>query len=78
MVNEFIDTCNPGCSAASPHNPTPTQQETPTPTEVWEICYADFRGPIGGDGGWYVHTLMDAYSRYPISYIAKAGVNIYT
>ena len=61
-VNEFVDTCNPGCAAASPHNPTPPMQETPTPEGPWEICYADFKGPIGTPG-WYVHTIMDAYSR---------------
>ena len=43
-VFEYVDTCNPGCTAANPHNATPTQQETPTPTEVWELLYADFKG----------------------------------
>jgi len=39
------------------------------------VLLADFKGPIGGTGGWYVHTLMDAYSKYPFSYITKSTSN---
>ena len=61
--------CN--CAAADPHNATPPMEITETPEGPWQRCAVDFKGPIGGAGGWYLHTLMDTYSRWPETKVVK-------
>jgi hypothetical protein len=36
-----------------------------TPERVWSELAADFKGPIGGAGGYYFHVLIDHFSRWP-------------
>lgn len=38
-----------------------------TPEGPWETLTVDFKGPIGGQHGWYFHTVMDLYCQYPVT-----------
>ena len=41
-VQEYVDTCNPGCTTSNPNNPTPPLKLKPLPKEPWMICVVDF------------------------------------
>ena len=70
-VQKYVESCNTGCDATNPKNPTSPLGKVPTPEEPWKICAMDLKRPIGGPQGVYVHTIMDLYSRYPISTVVK-------
>ena len=69
-VQKFVDSCK--CATANPRNPTPPMRLRPMPTEPWKVTAVDYKGPIGGPGGWYLHTQMDLYSRWPEVYMTKS------
>ena len=41
------------------------------PQEPWRIVYCDYKGPISPQK-YYIHTMMDGYSRYPEVYITRS------
>ena len=64
MTKEYIGSCLP-CSAAvgdNPPAPIIMQEMVEIP---WQVLAADYKGPIGGTNGYYIHVLVDCYSRYP-------------
>ena len=64
MTKEYIASCLP-CSAAVPGNsPAPIVIQE-MPDRPWQVLEADYKGPIGGPNGYYIHVLVDCYSRYP-------------
>ena len=75
-VQEYVDTCR-GCAPANPRNPTPPLKKRPLPKNPWEVTVCDYKGPIGvgigGMGGYYLHTMMDVYSRYPEVHLMKSN-----
>ena len=42
------------------------------PEKAWEVVAADFKGPIGGVGGYFFHVRIDTYSRYPKVVMVKS------
>ena len=65
MCKEYVQTCNPGCTVAEPGNvPAPIKMRK-MPDRPWQTCAADFKGPIGGPRGYYLHVVQDLYSRWP-------------
>ena len=69
-VSTFVTACR-GCASSSPQNPTPPLKLRKLPTIPWSVCHVDFKGPIGPNR-WYLHTIMDAYSRYPETAVVKS------
>ena len=69
---EFVKTCHPGCTSSVPiMTPAPiTSRETPD--GPWKVCQADYKGPIGGQGGYYFHVLVDVYSKWPEVCVTKS------
>ena len=65
MTKEFVSSCQPGCAAAVPRNDPPPLAIRNTPDGPWQICAANFKGPIGGKNEYYFHVLQDTYSRWP-------------
>ena len=62
---EYVKTCDPGCTSALPAViPAPIVNRE-TPEKPWDIIAADYKGPIGGPGGYYFHVLVDTYSKWP-------------
>ena len=49
----------------NPHNSTPPLKPTTMPNIPWKVLVMDFKGPVGGQQGWHLHSLMDYYTRYP-------------
>ena len=68
-VQAYVDSCK--CQTASPKNPTPPMKTRPIPKEPWKCIAVDYKGPIGRQK-WYLHTEMDAYSRYPEVHLTKS------
>ena len=68
-VKAYVESCK--CQSANPANPTPPLKLRPLPQEPWKIVYCDYKGPIS-PLKYYVHTMMDGYSRYPEVYITKS------
>ena len=65
-IQEFVATCNIGCTAATPKNSPPPKVIRETPEEVWQHLAADFKGPIIGNGkSYYFHVGIDTLSRWP-------------
>ena len=75
QVQQYEDSCR-GCAPANPRNPTPPLKTRPRPTEPWKVTVCDYKGPIGGgiggSGGYYFHTQMCVYSRYPEVHLIKS------
>ena len=71
MTKEFVGTCNTGCAAATSRNAPPPLEVRETPDGPWQLCAADYKGPIGGKDGYYFHVLMDTYSRWPEVTVTK-------
>lgn len=65
LCKEFVETCHPGCSSAVRQVSPPEIQEKEASTRPWQVCHADFKGPIGGPRGYYFHVLIDEYSKWP-------------
>ena len=63
-VKSYTESCV-GCAAALPATTTPPMEVRDTPERVWSELAADFKGPIGGTGGYYFHVLIDQFSRWP-------------
>ena len=59
------------CQVANPTNPTPPLKLRPLPQDPWKIVYCDYKGPISPQK-YYIHTMMDGYSRYPEVYVTKS------
>ena len=72
LCKEFVETCHPGCSSAVKRVSPPTIQETEEANGPWQICHADYKGPIGGTGGYYFHVLVDQYSKWPEIAVTKS------
>ena len=70
-VKDYTESCL-GCTAATPRNRPPPMMERETPGGPWQHCSADFKGPIGGTGGYYFHVLIDNYSRWPEVEVVKS------
>ena len=69
-VKEYVESCR--CQTANPANPTPPMKLKPLPQAPWKITAVDYKGLIGiGRNKVYLHTQMDAYSRYPVVHILK-------
>jgi hypothetical protein len=65
QVREYVKTCDPGCTSSLPAvTPAPIVNRE-TPEKPWDICAADYKGPIGGPRGYYFHVLVDTYSKWP-------------
>ena len=70
-IKAFVDSCK--CQTASPANDTPPLQLKPLPKIPWKITAVDYKGPIGvGRNQVYLHTQMDAYSRYPVVHMLRS------
>ena len=65
LCKEFVETCHPGCSSAVGQVSPPVIQEKKEAVRPWQVCHADFKGPIGGPRGYYFHVLIDEYSKWP-------------
>ena len=62
MVTDYVQSCLP-CAAAVPYTrPVPLKPQY-LPDRPWQKQHADFKGPIGGK--YYLHVLIDQYSKYP-------------
>ena len=68
-VKAYEESCK--CQAATPTNPTPPQKLKLLPKIPWHITCVNYKGPIGPKR-YYVHTQMDAYTRYPVVHILKS------
>ena len=64
MVKEYVGSCL-GCVASVPFNPPAPITTRDPPDGPWEVCCADYKGPIGGPRGYYFHVLIDTYSKWP-------------
>ena len=71
LVTEYVATCL-GCTAAVPHNPPAPIVNRETPEGPWKVCAADYKGPIGGNRGYYFHVLVDTYSKWPEVTVTKS------
>ena len=65
LCKEFVETCHPGCLSAVRQVSPPVIQEKIEAVRLWQVCHADFKGPIGGPRGYYFHVLIDEYSKWP-------------
>ena len=64
-MREYVKTCDPGCTSSLPAvTPAPIVNRK-TPEKPWDICAADYKGPIGGPRGYYFHMLVDTYIKWP-------------
>ena len=72
LCKEFVETCHPGCSSAVRQVSPPEIQEKKEATRPWQVCHADFKGPIGGPRGYYFHVLIDEYSKWPEIAVTKS------
>ena len=71
MAKEYVGSCL-GCAAGDTHNPPAPLAARSMPGKPWEEVAVDFKGPIGGNKGYYFHVVMDTYSRYPEVQIVKS------
>ena len=71
MAKEYVGSCL-GCAAGDTHNPPAPLASRSMPGKPWEEVAVDFKGPIGGNKGYYFHVVMDTYSRYPEVQIVKS------
>ena len=70
-VKEYVESCK--YQTANPTNPTLPMKLNPLPQAPWKITAVDYKGPIGtGRNKVYLHTQMDAYSRYPVVHLLKS------
>ena len=69
LVKEFVETCPP-CQAAQPRTETEPINPTEYPEGPWQALHADFKGPVAGS--WYLHVIIDQYSKYPVVHIVKS------
>ena len=69
MVKEYVNSCLPCASALPNTRPVPLKPQL-LPNGPWEKLRADFKGPIGGK--YYLHVLVDQYSKYPEVDIVKS------
>ena len=44
---------------------TPPIRNRPLLVGPWQEVALDFKGPVGGQDGFYYHVVLDTYSRYP-------------
>jgi len=58
------------CNISLPHNPSVPLQPNLLPDRPWQRLHADFKGPIAGS--YYLHILIDQYSKYPEVDIVKS------
>lgn len=68
-VHNYVESCK--CQTANPANATPPLKLKPLPQIPWKITAVDYKGPIG-PSKVYLHTQMDAYSRYPVVHLLKS------
>ena len=64
MTKEYIASCLP-CSAAVADNPPAPIIVQEMPERPWQVLETDYKGPIGGPNGYYIHVLVNCYGRYP-------------
>ena len=64
LTKEYVASCHP-CTASVPGNAPAPITTRPMPEGPWLEVAVDFKGPIGGPRGFYLHTVIDTYSRYP-------------
>ena len=69
-VRSFVESCK--CQTANPANATPPLKLKPLPQIPWKITTVDYKGPIGPQKV-YLHTQMDAYSRYTVVHLLTNG-----
>ena len=62
-TEQYVETCEIGCAAASARNTPPPMVIRQTPDRPWQHCSADYKGPIGGQ--YYLHVLIDNFTRFP-------------
>ena len=69
MVSDYVKSCIP-CAASVPNTrPVPLKPQY-LPERPWQKLHADFKGPIAGK--YYLHVLIDQYSKYPEVDIVKS------
>ena len=71
MVREYVESCL-GCAAGDTHNPPAPLVPRSMPGKPWQEVAVDFKGPIGGNKGYYFHVVIDTYSRYPEVQLMKS------
>ena len=49
------------CAIAVPRHDPPPITNRPLPSRPWETVALDFKGPIGGNNGFYFHIAIDTY-----------------
>ena len=54
-----------------PRNDPAPIKNRPLPEGPWREVAVDYKGPIGGQSGFYYHVIIDLYSRYPEVVIVK-------
>lgn len=57
-------------SQPQPHSEPINNRDNPD--GPWKVCVADYKGPIGGNRGYYFHVLVDTYSKWPEISVAKS------
>ena len=72
ICKEYVQTCHPGCTSSPPRNALAPMVPRDTPTKPWQVCAADYKGPISGSRGYYFHVLIDLYSKRPEVEVTKS------
>ena len=63
-VKRYVTDCYP-CSVSISRNDTPLVTSRPLPEGPWKEVSVYFKGPVGGQNGFYYHVVIDNYSHYP-------------
>ena len=69
-VKQHVEECVP-CAVSVPRNDPAPIKNRPLPEGPWREVAVDYKGPIGGQSGFYYHVVIDLYSRYPEVVIVK-------
>ena len=68
-VTEYVESCL-SCNASTSHSHPVPLEPNMLPERAWQKVHADFKGPIAGD--YYLHLIIDQYSKYPEVDIVKS------
>ena len=68
----FVKTCHPGCTSSVPDMRPAPMKNRETPDGPWKVVSADYKGPIGGQRGYYFHVMVDNYSKWPEVCVTKS------
>ena len=64
MAKEYVGSCI-GCAAGDTYKPPEALAPRSMQGKPWLEVAVDFKGPIEGSKGYYFHTVINTYSRYP-------------